>query len=448
LNKIKFAIVLAAVLFLCSCNYSPLAGSGANQLLSAPILNQKQAEINEALAATLYLPNIVYRYPQQGDNRTPFIFYDLDGDNTDEAIVFFSNTARPSEIRVKVLKQDENGRWYSFSDIPGHGDQIDFISFASIISSEKVSVMIGWQDTARRESQLEILSIDNNGFNRDILHKYSAFSVADYGGNDLSQIVIVTRESRSSPFEVKLLGGAGGKVQQVDSLWLFSDVQSILQMKQGRLWDGSIGVFVDELSDNETVSTEIVRVSPNALSLVAGAQNGKESPEWNYYLETFRPDRVLCEDINNDDIIEVPYNINMPGTDETDESETALALTVYRRPTAEGFVVTATAAVNTADGYRIFYPNEWIEHVTVISYPENRQWRFFRQDEKSLEPTTELLRITLYQTHDYDEQALEDSIFLDSRGAMQYYGYIPPASYGDEFSVTPEYLQAGMFKLI
>ncbi|MDR2933623.1 MAG: hypothetical protein LBV27_11030 [Oscillospiraceae bacterium] len=443
---VRIAATALGLVLLCSCSAANLPVAGVNDLLKTPTLNRMQAEIYEALEATLYLPDIVYRYPQQGENRTPFIFYDLSGDGRDEAIVFYSFASRTSEIRAKILCRDDDGKWYSFSDVPGQGDQVDFVDFASIASADRPSMLIGWQDTARREYHLEIFSMNDEAFVKEAQHKYAAFSIADYGGNELSQIVLVSRENRGLPYEVRLIGSHNGQVRQVAAVTLFEDVESILQMKQGRLWDGSIAVFIDELLDNETVATEIIRVSPHALSLVAGASAGQEGLPWDYYLSTFRPDRVLSIDINNDDLVEIPYSVPMPGAEESDEA-TPLTLTMYRRPTAEGLEYVCAAAVNNADGYMVFYPERWLERVKVVDHPEAGQWRFYEVDERSLEPTVELLRVTVYSMRDYNGQESDENILLATRGAMQYYGYIPASSAESDLAVTPGEVRDALFVL-
>ena len=407
---------------LCACSPGIIPGGMADPL-RAPTLNQKQAEVSRALATTLNLTDIVYRYPQGGTNRTPFLFRDINGDGYEEALIFYSFTARPTEVRVKVLSQSAPGQWFSHCDMAGQGDQIEFVEFVNMSSPAVPNLLIGWLDSGRQERVLELCVLTEDGKIQQMPYRYAAFSVI--GGNpaQLNRLLLVAQETRGGPFETKLLGFRGGELRQLDTLWLYEEVTAVLQMIQGKLWDGSRGVHLDEVLENDAVATEILRVNGDRLELVAGGEEGIESEKMRYYVETFRPDRLLSVDINRDGIVEIPKTDALPGVEESDDAA-ALVCTVYWRPEEAGLTMAVRAVVNSRAGYLMMFPDRWMTDVTAVDYPEANQRSFHILNPRTNLPDTELLRIVT-TTHDSVQQYSDEYILLGERGAVQYFGFLP-----------------------
>lgn len=428
-------LILCTAFLLTSCSLSPLP-AGAD-LLKAPSLNKRQAEVSEALAATMNLSEIIYRYPMKGDEfRAPFVFYDLDGDGSEEAMVFYSLASRSTEIRAKVLRRDGEGNWYSLHDIPGQGDQIEVVEFARLTSMERPCMLLCWLDSNRQERQLEIFSMQGISLEREAQLLCAAYSIVEYPGQ-LSRLLIVTQQKREDPLELQLLGGEG-RLRKLASLWLDEEVGSILQMEQSLLWDNTTAVFLDEVPLEGTVATEIVRYDQNSLTLVAGSGKGQDAPEMEYYIGTFRPDTLVCVDVDKDGILEVPMNAPLPGIEESDEV-IPIRKTEYKKLGQDGFTLARSAVVDNNAGYLIFLPDRWLEAVTVVDNLDSNQRGFYKLDLKTLLPTTELLRIAVYSTRDYEE-APNGYVQLGERGAIRFYGHLPALA-DEELALTEEELR-------
>lgn len=91
LNKIlrkasALMTVLCLVTMLCGCS----AGFFSGDLLTSPRLTDEQTEIYNALTASA--GRVDLRYPHTGSYRSAFVIRNIDGEPTDEAIVFMSRT--------------------------------------------------------------------------------------------------------------------------------------------------------------------------------------------------------------------------------------------------------------------------------------------------------------------------------------------------------------------
>ena len=110
------SVCLIAVLCGCSGSFS------AGELLASPRLTDEQNEIYNALTASA--GRVDLRYPHTGEYRSAFVIHNIDGEPTDEAIVFYeqskSEAAKEPDaqdgnavgnLRVSFLDKDENGNW-------------------------------------------------------------------------------------------------------------------------------------------------------------------------------------------------------------------------------------------------------------------------------------------------------------------------------------------------
>ena len=117
----RAALPLAAVLAMTGC--SPV-NFNVDNILTAPKLTEEQSEIHEALISAVG-NNITLKYPRNGANRSAYVIADIDGEDSDEALVFYEYTGTGGEsdgLRVNLLDKNSDGKWVSVKEIAGAGD--------------------------------------------------------------------------------------------------------------------------------------------------------------------------------------------------------------------------------------------------------------------------------------------------------------------------------------
>lgn len=422
----KLMAATLCLVLLCSCG---AISTGTEGLLQAPKLSQQQTEVYAALESTLPLGNIKQIYPQRGDFRSPFIFYDMDGDGQDEAVVFYAYVGDTNNVRAKILRKDAEGKWSPFHDIaPNESDQIDFVRFAHLLDKDASCMIIGWQNTRRKTSRLGVYSLMDAQFSMEALEEYQLYTVHDFDGKGLSEIVFVTRDAPEY-YKLSLLRGAGKHLVAATSQQLCPEVERPLQLTQGKLWDGAGAVYIDEILSGGTIATEVLRVSGGKLELLAGGEllpDSMDNTPYDNFEYTFRDDEVLCDDVNGDGMVEIPQMISLPGMMTDEGLSPLLRLTQFLHLTETGPPdVAFYAAVNSAAGYLLYFPEEWRNTVTILEQPETGEWQFFKLDPLTYEPVLELLRIRVY-TGKADEDLFSAGYQkLGAKGARSYYAYIP-----------------------
>lgn len=425
--KTKLLAAFLCMALLSSCSIS----TGLEELLQAPRLNQQQADVYDALEATVNLPDIVYKYPQNGEYRSPYVFYDLDGDGVQEAIVFYAFASEPGEVRVKVLRKNLKGGWSTASDLYGKGSQIDFVRFEHITSLETWAIVIGWVNGPNSYT-LGVYSFDGIKFKQQLEQPYVHYTIEDFDGDGLVEIAAVIMDGEES-FALSLFSGAEGYIRQDDMLPLSRDAIFVHQMVTGRLWNGRRAVYVDEaILGGGATATEVIQVWPGQLELLAGDSVDDEL-SMDSYVMTFREEEVFCADLDGDGKVEVPQLALLVGQNQSDEIQ-SLYLTQFMQLGEEGFEITRTAAINQNDGYLLYFPDDWLDYVTVVRQPEISEWRFYVYDNQTEQTGAELLRIRRYSVNDYQDQFTQDYLLLGEKGMFRYYGYIPATTH--ELSIS------------
>ncbi len=180
---IRIPCLLTAVCFLSGCT---VFDGSLESLMYPPKLTETQTAVYNALKLSTG-DQIELVYPAGGEYRSAFVLYDLDGEKTDEAIVFYreKNLSENGEsgLRMNFLDQ-EGGIWTSVTDRPVAGTKIEDVSFYNfdgtvrvgvvcsvLAQSEKSLSLLKYSDGYVEEqfkttfSFMETDDLDNDGFN-------------------------------------------------------------------------------------------------------------------------------------------------------------------------------------------------------------------------------------------------------------------------------------------
>lgn len=490
-------------LLACICLlFSSCAGYGKStqDLMNPPRLTPEQKAIEEALLASVVSGDISFKYPQSGNYRSAFIFQDIDADGQDEALVFYV-TGTNDYARLSVLDRDESGNWQAGYELSGACPNVEFITFAHISGKQAPDVVVGWSDPDSNDRRLGVYSYQDKRLHSLLSGSpiYNAYLIDDVDRNNVDDLFLFTRNSgtREQAAWIHLFAFDGYSLEMVDELPLSTPLTDFAGVVAGRMSANSPerGIFIDEAQVGDSLVTEIFTlingdlipiVEQNMQPMVPASltttlveeteQNGETAVEaeaaeatktadtltpeeqdsddgelYSLYDLTRRPDTTaLCADVNGDGVIEIPTAQALPGYEDPELAD-RLFLTDYNHLDGKTLHRIFSAVTNRAAGYQVQFPTAWNERVTVVSQPENNEWRFIEYNPDATNPLNdlsgELMRIRVVSRKDYQDKFLENYTVLATRGAFTYYGYIPSSSIGS-LSPTMVQLQTQLFSLL
>lgn len=410
LRKIRLvAVLLLALFLLSSCG----AGGSIDELLVAPTLSQDQSDIKSAVDA-LSPDKVKLKYPLAGDRRGAINMIDMDGDGALEAVVFYNVAAEGIFTRVAVLKRGESG-WSIIDTMDGEGTDVE--SFEIIrMQDRSTQVLIEWSSASTGEHSLRVYHLENEklepGYKKNCVDLY----VTDLNQDGNTEIWYIT-EGGAGGFQLSYLE-LGGEFPEGPVVDLNDHMLASAGMIAGSLPDGTLALFIDEVIDNESRTTEAFMMPRRSVVSKANYADG----DYDIAELTVRANSQLRADaLRGDGIVYMPSD-TPPDTDAVVSPESW----TYWYTINEGELTFAFAAhVESRYSYAVSVPNEWLAHVSV-SVSENEPRRLVFYDVSSQQM---LLEFRLLSVGEDAEQLLADGFSLLTRVSPYKYYY---KSYTDD----------------
>lgn len=447
LRRIPALAALAAVLM--SCTGCSRLQTSVEDLMSPPVLTQEQAEIRSALSRVSGDSEIKYKYPQNGDYRSSFIFYDIDSDQVEEALVFYQSPSKGDSTWINILDR-QDGQWVSVCETPAPDTtaSIDFVSFEQLTDSQTVSLVVGWED-ARSGKTVIAYNYDSGRLLPIFERDYTELAITDLDGNGSTDLVLFTQQAQSTL--VFLACKTENGFETVDSVQLDRSIVSFDNILSGRTAAGTAALFLDSTVDLYESSFQITDV----LSAKRGANgtpvlvNLLDNEEVTLSQGTMRPaQNLFCRDIDGNGTVEIPTVATLPGYEGIFD-ESAIFLTSYNQlsPTSQ-LIPCQSGVVNPQHRYLLTFPERWLDNaVSAVVQPENGEYTFFAYTGDLTDTSTVLLKLRVYSAKDYHDK-FDDNYFqlIGQKGLFEYYAYLPETH--NSLTITEQELREEMFRFL
>lgn len=446
MQKHSLILLLMIISLLCSSctGFSPVT----EDLMQPPKLTAEQKALDDALRESV-TQDFTLKYPKSGEFRSAYVYYNLDDDEEEEALAFYS-IGLSSTARVALLDR-KDGVWHAVNALSGASQEVEFVAFAHISNRDKKDVIIGWSSEEESEKQLEMYSCIDGKLERMLFRDssgktdfnyYDSYLVNDMDSDGLDDIYLFSRDERNrleSSWIKQLAYDANSNNVRLYSEHSLSDsISKFVGVTAGRINERRRGIFIDELLFGDQLATEVFTLDSDGLltPVISFGARGDEdiSALYEMTLRDVSSDdkdvskEAVCTDINGDSIIEIPSARLLPGYKRQKDSE-ALYLTEYMQLKNNSLERVQAMVINRAGGYRVDFPEEWLDQVTVFAQPETSEWRFIEYNASLEDPFSdlsgELLRIRVVSKKGYQDKNLEKYTELDTRGMFTYYAYIP-----------------------
>lgn len=408
----KLLLLLPLTLMLSGC----LLEADVENLMSPPKLSREQMDVYAALTAVTG-SKIKLHYPAGGEYRSPFIFWDLDGDRDEEALVFYYPEGSGANVRINVLEQ-ENGAWRSVYDISGYSGQVESVGFLSLSGAVGTDFVVGWQ----------MYSLDDNIFT---LYEYQDSRLTDLysdgftrlltvPGDSHDRLAVIQRSRAMKQASLRLLDRRDGEVVTVMETALSPDTETYLQLAQGKTQDGLTAFFIDGQRSDGKTATQTVCIRGGEL------QNLSYNPEegLDLMVATQRSESIFCQDIDGDGVTEIPVPTLVPGYEDYSEEEQRFLVSWcvieegrYREKSRTFF--------NSKDGYYFQIPETWGDQFTIYYDESLDEYVFMQHLVGGLSKNRTFMKLrTCRQGDDRNRVGLENYARVGSRGMKEYYAYL------------------------
>lgn len=423
MHKFRLTAVFLVVILLTGCAF----GTSIDTLMSPPKLSLEQEQIYSALTDAVG-DSISLKYPKSGRYLSAFIVEDIDGDNGNEAVVFYEKTGLAVEentLRINILDSD-NGKWRSVYDTPADGSEIERVIISKLGENQRMNVIIGSSLINRSERIATIYSYSSGQLESTFSESYSFIDVTDLDHDGDNEFLLLKGSANSDP--------AAAKAYKLDSMGKYHKSHIELSggftefdsVSYGELNSGNKGLYIDAVSGTGVIQTDIIYMDEKGLHKVFSSPEESNA--------TLRPSGCSSYDVDGDGQLEIPVQTISLGYENVSEGEQInLTNWLYINEKNEP-ELKYTSYYSIGDGYIFIFPEKWRNKVTIKRDAINDEIVFceYNKGSENGEIGRELLRIYCAE----DEASREDRLYtgymlLRTKGDSSYLAYIPPSADND-----------------
>ncbi len=397
LKKIGLIVVSLALMFsLCGCDFFK---TDMAELFSPPSLTgdfKYISKIIEKTAGTGY----TLKYPVRGEHRSAVVQYDINADGKNEAFAFYSKVDGDVTTMTVQLVRVENGKWVDGGTQSIIASAVDMVSFCDLDNNGTAEILVGWQVYGTSEMQLAVYSYSENTFAQRLLQKYTSFITCDLNGDQKSGVLIIDLNVAEQYNTAALYSLTDEGVVQTGICELDSKLQSIGEPIVDELSNGKTAVYLDAIKGVGAV-TEVLIENKGALINPLFDSESREN------LQTLRSSSYPVTDINNDGILEIPVQENIPAVASEALAE-KLYLTNWCSFDGENLTVQTTTMINAIDKYYFTIPTRWRNRIAVLKDTENRIREIYLYDHNNAVVGESLICIRAFNKKKWDSGKYND----------------------------------------
>ncbi len=436
------ALLIIVMLAFSSCSVFDFYS--ADSLLRPPKLTGENAALQEAFEKSVGTDISLYA-PIAGENRTSYIFSDLNSDGVDEAVVFYSLNTNSSVVHMHLLTQKDD-EWYSVADITGSGTDVYKVDFCNIDSSYNSEIAVIWSlDDSKREKTLSfyrIDSIDNSGVIASIATiQISDCLFIDVDNDNSSELLYLYYSDASSPYNLNArlidYNESEKNFVPISEMAFRGEVSTLLQFSFDKE-DNNYRFYFECLAPDNSVFTELMVYNREHGALFTPDYEGKYIVEY-----TRRPHRIFSTDFNKDGYLDLAFMLESADSYVVSgEVNTALQLifTEWHSFFDGRFTSLGKFFVNDFDGFMLRIDDLYEDYYIVYDELNNvTQVRLKHSDEEN----NIVFSVSVVKDSQGEHLLLGDG-FLSDKKTQEY--IITVTAKGDALSITEAYVNSLIYE--
>ena len=298
MKKRILLLSLLAALLLSGC-----AMRTVEQMYTPPKRSEEYRELQAAIDMAMY--GLSFSSPQSGENQQTVQMADLDGDGTDEFLVF-AKGASEKPLQMLIFQQDEDGKVRTLDTIGSNGQAFEQVEYVEFDEHPGCELVVGIQVSDQVLRSVAVYSFHNGDAELLLLNGYSKFLTCDLDLNGRKELMVFRPgEAETERGMAVLYSSREGQIERSVETELSESTAQIRRILSGRLEGDVPAVFVASSGNENEIVTDIFSLIDGRLT------NISFSNEANTSIRTLRNFYVYADDIDDDGVMELPSLITM-----------------------------------------------------------------------------------------------------------------------------------------
>ena len=445
IKVISLILIVAVVFSGCSLNFFSV-----ESLLTPPSQGGENGEIQDAFNKAMKDKVVQLKAPVSGQYQTAFVLYDLNSDEVEEALVFYSDSSTDGSVRV-VLMECIDEEWQLAVDIKGAGNGIYDINFIDINNDDIVEIFISWtlldSQTTRIVSIFEPVKQSDASYNLTSLgNEYGvAKNFLDFnsdGKTDLALVHIDDTENVRKSYMRFFTMDDNGAFSKYGEVAIDGNIISVSKIYNDFVKSGTgdcARLFVDCIKSEKVKFTEMVYWD-SELSLPVRAYS-------NPAITTARNSVLSVTDIDEDGLYEIPVPATLHGDDaslsvNTGDNVQVISMIEWTNVKGDMSEYNIKTLLNPIDSFMFIFP--WEDTVTVKYDSVQRVVYFCEWDSENQLVGDELFSVQYIPANEQIEKSVDSSLLYTSTNGSYYYSITEA---GQAFDITGDDVEASFISL-
>ena len=431
----KKRILLPVLMTLTALLFSGCAMQTVEEMYALPKRSAEFNEMQSAIDTAMY--GMTYASPQSGENQQTVQMADLDGDGTDEILVF-AKGATEKPLQVLIFTQDANGRVRTMETIGSNGLAFEQVEYVDFDDKPGCELVVGIRVADQIQRSVSVYTFQNGDAELMLMNGYSKFVTCDLDRNGRSELMVLRPgEQETQQGMAVLYQFDNGQIGRSTEMALSESPANIRRIMQGKLQNGTPAIFVASSMEQTAIVTDVLTVKDNRLINLAFSGDANTSVQMlrNFY--------VYAEDIDEDGIVEIPHIITMKPVSPWSNEEEKQLLRWYSFDDNGWEYGKLFTFHNFVGGWYLQLNSDWASRITVEQI--NGMYDFYLWDE-SYRSAAPLFTLYVLTGSTRDEEAVKDGRFALYRAeGIAYSASLAEAA--AEYGITEDYL-IDSFRLI
>lgn len=367
-----FIIIIFLLISLSGCSFR---FSSFDSLLRPPRFSGDNQELHDAFEKSVGT-GYNLSMPENGDHRSAFITVDLDADDDEDALVFYSLKENPDAVKFRFFRHEKD-KWLSSEAYDGSGSAVDTVMFSDVNFDDVPEIIIGW-NSGKSNKIFSVYSVVNGELKFVNSYPYTYLSLVDITGDNKDDIFTLTVDS-SNPEQLAGYARLYSFNSESFTLDVLSETRtdgniSAYSSVKSETVNGTKYTYVEALKGQNESLTELIYWDDDEKKLV--------SPFFDETTQTttlsWRNINISCMDVDSDGFLEIPFSVEMKGSISsdssaaegsivyTDDSQTGVMYFIKWVKYDEGRLKPVQySIINDRFNYMLHVPSSWVGRITV-----------------------------------------------------------------------------------
>ena len=299
-----FVILAMAFLLLCGCN------SSVYDMYRLPKRSEEFANLQSVMEQAM--TGLEYCAPISGEHQQTVQMADLNGDGSNEYILFAKSTS-DKPLQIFIFAED-NEEYILADTIECKGSAFEQVEYVRMNGKPGYEMVVGRQVSDQVVRSVSVYTMVNGQMEQMLTANYSKFSCNDLDSDGMTELLILRPgDSDSDNGIAELYSFNNGEMSRSTEVNMSAPADKIKRIIPGKLEDGKTAVFVASDVQSSAIITDVYAVIDDAFANVSFSNESGTS------VQTLRNYYVYADDIDSDGILELPSLISMPTSENGDQ---------------------------------------------------------------------------------------------------------------------------------